>query len=138
MDKKANRLVPFKGKYKMRLDVFCNKYGRDVRRVLHRMHARPWGDKEANIVPTALEDTGHERVKQALSLIEYGWSDNEIAKRIGVEPRIVPHIRNMSDYEKTVFMDCMKGYFFFDIEKIDFDKLFVENQNAEVKSAAVL
>lgn len=128
MNKQRNRYTPFKGEYRMPVDVFCAKYGLDLKCVMHRMNVLYWEDFDALVIPQNLGDTSADKIRRALILIEREWDKETIMGRLGIDEVIYDNICNMTPYLKEVFK-TMDHYFFLNPENVDLDQVFVEVDN---------
>lgn len=138
MNKQKNRYVSkaLPSKYRMTISEFCMLYGLSLQVVMHRLNITNWADFDALVVPTDLLDTKPPLIKRALKMIDMGWSDNSIAKRLSIPYEHVARIRNLSPYEKEIYSDSKyyKNYFFLNPETIDVDKIFRRRSSDEITS----
>lgn len=128
MNKQKDRRTPFQGKYKMPVDAFCEKYGLDLKLVMHRMNVLFWEDFDSLVIPMALKDTSIWQVKRALNMLDSKGCNTDafIVKRLDLEnDEILNAIKNLSEYEKEMFRNT-KSDFFLDPSKIDISKIFKE------------
>jgi hypothetical protein len=125
MNKQKNRYTPFEGKYKMPVDEFCDKYGLSLKVVMHRMNVLYWEDFDSLVIPQEFGDTTADKIRRTLQLIELGWSDSEIIKRMRIDEKHLSNIRDMDDYKKKMFLE-MDNYFFLNPANVDLDKIFTE------------
>ena len=130
MNKQKNRYTPFKGKYRMPVDEFCEKYGISLKLIMHRMNILFWEDFDALVIPQELGDTSADKVRRILNMINLNWGTKEIATRMDVDEKIVDHIREMSSYMKDMFLN-MDNYFYLNPKNVDLDKIFVEVKGKE-------
>lgn len=131
MNKQKTRYTPFKGAYKMPVDEFCERYGLDLRVVMHRMNALYWEDFDALVIPQNVGDTSADKVRRALMLLNSKWTFPEISKRLSLDVEVVKNISQMDDYRKKMFLE-MDNYFFLNPAKVDVSKIFFETQKKEV------
>ena len=114
--------------YKMPIDEFCERYGLDIKVIMHRLNITCWQDFDALVVPTSLWDTKPHIIKRVLKMLNMGWSHPEIANRLGIPEQHVSIIENMSEYEKEIYTDAEGKYFktFFNLnsDAIDVSKIF--------------
>lgn len=134
MNKQKTRYVPFPAPYRMKLDEFCEKYGRDLKVVLHRLNVKFWDDFDAIVVPTDIasvvdgkvkNDVEAHKIKRALSMINMGLSDGYIMRRLDITERNLDVIKGLSEYEKTMYLE-MDQYFYLNPKKVDISKIFKE------------
>ena len=130
MNKQTSRYTPkyLPQQYVMRLADFCTWYDRELRVIMRRLNTKRWLDFEALVVPTELEDTTPDLIQRALKLINQGQQNAYIAKRLDIPENHVEFIRNMSDYEKEVYLDVdkkyFKTYFYLNPQTIDVSRIF--------------
>lgn len=130
MNKQTSRYTPkyLPQQYVMRLADFCTWYDRELRVIMRRLNTKRWLDFEALVVPTELEDTTPDLIQRALKLINQGQQNAYIAKRLDIPESHVEFIRNMSDYEKEVYLDVdkkyFKTYFYLNPQTIDVSRIF--------------
>lgn len=114
--------------YKMPLDEFCMLYGIDLKVIMHRLNITCWEDYDALIVPTSLMDTKPHTIRRALNLLDMGWKDDQIARRLAIPEEHIDIIRGLSDYEKEIYSNAngkyFKDYFFLNPAAIDVSKIF--------------
>jgi hypothetical protein len=125
MNKQKNRYTPFAGEYRMPVDIFCRKYGIDLKCIMHRMNVLYWEDFDALVIPQELGDTSADKVRRALIMLDSNWDNASISKRLNIPDDVVLAIAAMDDYKKNMFR-TMEHYFFLDPSKIDLSKIFVE------------
>lgn len=114
--------------YKMPIDEFCERYGLDIKVIMHRLNITCWQDFDALVVPTSLWDTKPHIIKRVLKMLNMGWSHPEIANRLGIPEQHVSIIENMSEYEKEIYTDAegkyFKTFFHLNSDAIDVSKIF--------------
>ena len=114
--------------YKMPIDEFCERYGLDIKVIMHRLNITCWQDFDALVVPTSLWDTKPHIIKRVLKMLNMGWSHPEIANRLGIPEQHISIIENMSEYEKEIYTDAegkyFKTFFHLNSDAIDVSKIF--------------
>jgi hypothetical protein len=92
---------------------------------MHRMNVLYWEDFDSLVIPQEFGDTTADKIRRTLQLIELGWSDSEIIKRMRIDEKHLSNIRDMDDYKKKMFLE-MDNYFFLNPANVDLDKIFTE------------
>ena len=106
MNKKPDRKTPapFRGsRYDMKLNDFCEQAGIQLKVVLSRLNTSNWPDFDAILVPTEAKDVMPNQVRRILYLQNHGWSNAELARRFSATEDGIESIRNMTDYQKSIF-----------------------------------
>jgi formyltetrahydrofolate synthetase len=102
--------------------------------VLHRLNVKFWDDFDAIVVPTDLavivdgkvkEDVEANRIRRALSMLKSGFDDEYIKRRLDLNDRNLEVIKNLSDYEKNMYLD-MDQFFYLNPAKVDVSMIFHE------------
>ena len=137
MNKQKNRYTPFPGEYRMPVDMFCRKYGIDLRVIMHRMNVLYWEDFDSLVIPQELGDTSADKIRRTLQLLDMGWTKESISKRMNVSLNVVDKIDALDDYRKNMFLN-MDNYFFLNPEKIDITKIFTEVEDYALEGKGVV
>jgi hypothetical protein len=80
MNKQKTRYTPFSGEYRMPVNLFCKKYGINLRLIMHRMNVLYWEDFDSLVIPQELGDTSADKIRRTLQLLNMGWKKESIAK----------------------------------------------------------
>lgn len=128
MNKQKDRYTPFTGKYRMPVNEFCEKYGLDLKLVMHRMNTLYWEDFDALVVPQQLGSLPADKIRRILELEKNGWTDDSIKKRIKVKNEVLQSVKQLDPYMKNIFL-TMDHYFYLNPKKIDLAKVFQLNKN---------
>ena len=134
MNKQKDRFTPFKGKYRMPINQFCERYGLNLQVVLHRLNVKYWDDFDALVVPQELGDAKVNLIARAIKRIDMGWTMREICN-LGFSEEQIEFIKSMSEYKKEMFRSMLQvNTLHLDPDKIDLDKIFTEVDGWEVRN----
>lgn len=99
---KKNSRVPFEGS-KMHIDEWCEKYGINFNLFQKRI-SDGWTASNALIIPNEIGMVMPHNVKRVLTLIGYGWRDDELLREFIITQSEIDGIRSLSEEKKKVFM----------------------------------